>query len=282
MRRAPLLLLLVALALGVATGLARAARRGVVPVLGATACKTRPPVLLRPGRSPRSPLRLDLAKMANTSQTMVDIESITSKTLLRDGTSHPTTGINTFRGVIRAGAVTQGHLPLTNTLHLSGSSYPTSPTVTVKGYIDALGGGAYEGTRNDDRFPSEPVGIGATWRVVKCDDINQTPAQETRTYTLRSISRGVAEMTFRDVVTIDPAHLDLGSQKNGTQVVRFKLVTLRGSAAGSQSVPLARGAATTEHSVTKVDVAFRATSASGPSMLIHVSVVDTDRSIPSS
>src|SRR3954452_15062950 len=105
MRRAPLLLLLVVLALGVATGLARAGRRAVVPVLGATACKTHPPVLLRPGRSPRSPLRLDLSSMANRSQAMVAIESIASRTLLPDGTSHPTTAINTVRGQMRAGAV---------------------------------------------------------------------------------------------------------------------------------------------------------------------------------
>jgi hypothetical protein len=281
MRRTPLLLLLVALALGVATGLARAARRGVVPVLGATACKTRPPVLLSLGRSPRSPLRLDLASMANRSQSMVATESITSRTLLPDGTSHPTTAINTVRGVMGAGAVTKGHLALTNTLHLSGSSYPTSPTVTVKGYVDAFGGGAYEGTRDDDHFPTDAVGIGATWRVVMCDDIDQTPARETRTYTLRSVSNGVVEMTFRDVVTLDPAHLDLGSQKDGTRVVHFKLVTLRGSATGSRSVPLDR-ATGTEHSVTKIAVTFRATSASGSSMLIHLSMVDTERSLPAS
>jgi hypothetical protein len=282
MRRAPLLLLAFALALAVATGLARAAQRAVVPVPGATACETRPPVLVDPGRSPRSPLRLDLAKMAGRSQAMVAKETIDSKTLLRDGTLRPTTASNTFRGVIKAGAVTQGHLPLTNTLHLSGSSYPTSPTVKVTGYTDALGGGAYEGIRNDDRFPSEAVGIGARWRVVKCDDINQTPAKEIRTYTLRSVARRVAQMTFRDVVTIDPAHLDLGSQKIGTRVVHFKLVTLRGSATGSQSVPLARSAVTTEHSVTRFEVTVRATSASAPSALIHVSTVATDRSVPAS
>jgi hypothetical protein len=280
MHRAPLLLLLVALTLGVATGLARAARHAVVPVPGATACKTRPPVLLDPGRSPRTPLRLDLAKMANTSQKMVDIQSITSKTLLPDGTNHPSTGVNTFRGVIRAGKVTRGRLPLKNILHLSGSSYPTSPTVTVSGYIDELGGGAYDGRRNDDRFPSEAVGIGALWRVVKCDDIDQTPAQETRTYTLRSVSNGVVEMTYRDVVTLDPAHLDLGSQKEGKQVVHFRLVTLEGSATGSQRVPLDRGAAAIEHSVTRVAVTFRATSASAPSMLIHVDMLDTERTVP--
>ena len=109
-----------------------------------------------------------------------------------------------------------------------------------------------------------------------------SPAKETRTYTLRSVTNGVVEMTFRDVVTIDPAHLDLGSQKDGGQVVHFKLVTVRGSATGSRSVRLARGAATTEQSVTRVAVTFRATSASGSSMLIHLSVVDTDRSIPAS
>ena len=218
--------------------------------------------------------------MAHTSQKMVDIESTTSKTLLPDGTYHPSTGVNTFRGVISAGSVEQGRLPLKNILHLSGSSYPTSPTVTVSGYIDALGGGAYEGTRNDDRFPSEAVGIGATWRVVKCDDINQTPAQETRTYTLTSVANGIVEMTYRDVVTIDPGHLDLGSQKDGKQVVHFKLVTLQGTATGSQSVPLARGAATIEHSVTKVAVTFSATSASAPSMLIHVDMLDTERTLP--
>jgi hypothetical protein len=211
---------------------------------------------------------------------MVDIESITSRTLLPDGAYRPTYGINTFRGVLKAGAVTNGHLPLTNTLHVSGSSYSTSPTVTVKGYVDALAGGVYEGTRDDDHFPSEAVGIGATWRVVKCDDIDQTPARESRTYTLRSVTDGVVELTFRDVVTLDPAHLDLGSQKDGGQVVHFKLVTVQGSATGSRSVRLDRGAATTERSVTRVAVTFKATSASGSSRLIHLRIVDTDRSLP--
>ena len=89
-------------------------------------------------------------------------------------------------------------------------------------------------------------------------------------------------MTFRDVVTIDPAHLDLGSQTIGTHLVHFKVVTLRGTATGSQSVPLARSAVTTELSVTRLELTVRATSASAPSALIHVSTVATERSVPAS
>jgi hypothetical protein len=280
MRRAPVTLVLVGAIIAVtAPSVAQASHRAVVPVRGATACKTRPPVLLSAGRLPRVPLRFDLAKMAGRSQATVDIDSADAKTRGVDGTWRPNTTLNTIAGVVRAGRLAHDRLPLSMTFHLSGSSYPTRPTFTGTGWVDTFGGGTIEGQRDDDHFPREAVGLGATWRVVKCDDINQTPAKEIRTYTLRSLSGGVVEMTYRDIVSIDPAHLAIGSQKIGGDVVHFRLVSLSGTAAGTTSIPLARGLAQTSRTVSRLKVTFSAHSPSSPRALIRTDVVDTDSSL---
>ena len=111
---------------------------------------------------------------------------------------------------------------------------------------------------------------------MKCDDINQTPAKEIRTYTLRSLSGGVAEMTYREIVSIDPAHLAIGSQKIGSEVVHFRLVSLSGTATGTTSIPLARGLAQTSRTVSRLKVTFSSLSPSSPRALIQTKVVDTD------
>lgn len=282
MRRAPHTLVLAGALLALTTATtAQAAHRAVVPVRGATACKTRPPVLLSAGRSPHAPLRLRLAGMAGHSVTLVDIESADAKTHLANGSLSPNSTTDTVKGVIRGGRLAHGRVSLAATFHLSGSAYPKAHTVTLSGYVDSLGGGLIEGKPNTDHFPREAVGIGATWRVVNCDAINQTPAKETRTYTLRSVTGGVASMTYQDVVTIDPAHLDLGSQKVGSEVVHFELMTLRGTATGSTTIPFARGFAQASHTVTRMQVTFHAVSKSSVDSVIRTDIVDTDTAVPS-
>jgi hypothetical protein len=280
MRRAPLLVLVIALALGVATGLARAAERAVVPLPGAAACKTQPPVLLSPGRAPRAPLRVDLEKMAGRTQKLLEVESVAAKTYGPDGTTRPNSSRITSRGVARSGRVAGGHLPLRLTLHLSGTAFPTKPTISVAGWMDSLNGGALEGEHEDDHFPREAVGIGASWRVVNCDEINLTHARETRTYTLHSLAGGVVSLTYRDVVTLDPGHLDLGSQTVGGQTLKFTLVTLQGSASGETRIPLARSVAQTSHTVTSLRVRFRASAPNQPAIVIRTDMVDTDDLTP--
>lgn len=186
--------------------------------------------------------------------------------------------MNTIALVMRAGRLAHDRLPLTMTAHLSGSSYPTRPKFSATGWVDMLGSATIGGQRDNDRFPREAVGLGASWRVVKCDDINQTPAKEIRTYTLRSLRGGIAEMTYRDIVSIDPGHLAIGSQKIGGEVVHFRLVSLNGTATGTTSIPLARGLAQTYTTVSSLTVTFHALSPSSPSALIHTDVVDTERS----
>jgi hypothetical protein len=283
MHRTPVILVLAGAVIAVtASSVAQAAHRAVVPVRGTAACRTRPPLLLSAVRMPHAPLRFDLSKMAGRSQAVVDIESANAKTRGVDGTWRPNTTVNTAAMVMRAGRLAHNRLPVTMTGRLSGSSYPTRPTFTVTGSVDIFGGGTLEGQRDNDHFPSEAVGVGATWRVVNCDHINQTPAKEIRTYTLRSLSGGIAEMTYRDIVSIDPGHLAIGSQKIGGEVVHFRLVSLNGTATGTTSIPLARGFAQTYRTVSRLTVTFHALSPSSPSALIHTDVVDTDSSFPAS
>jgi hypothetical protein len=277
MLRLPVTLVLATATIGLtAASAAQAGGRAVVPVRGSAACKSQPPVLLSPGQAPRSPLRVDLEKIAGRSQTLLETESVAAKTFGPTGATRPNNSLNTSRAVVKAGRLAKGHLPLRVTLRLSGPAFPTKPTLTVNGYLDVLNGGAIEGDNDDDHFPQEAVGIGATWRVVKCDEINLTHAKETRTYTLRSVARGIVELTYRDVVSIDPAHLDLGSQKVGDQVTKFSLVTLQGTATGSTTIPLARPVAQTSHTVTKLSVRFRATVPNQPAVVIRTDMVDTD------
>jgi hypothetical protein len=214
--------------------------------------------------------------MAGRTQRLLETESVAAKTYGPDGSSRPNTSRLTSRGVARSGRVAGGHLPLRLTMHLSGSAFPTKPTVSVKGWMDVLNGGALEGTYDDDHFPREAVGIGATWSVVNCDDINLTPAREARTYTLRSITAGVVGLTYRDVVTLDPGHLDLGSQTIGGQVLKFTLVALQGSATGETRIPLTRSLVQSSHTVTTLQVRFRASAPNQPALVIRTDMVDTD------
>ena len=148
-------------------------------------------------------------------------------------------------------------------------------TYTLKGQTDALSGGLLGGSAGNDRFPVEAVGVGATWRIVNCDPVAEALAKETRTYTLRSIAHRVVVLTFRDVVSMDPAQRDLGSQKIGTETVRAKLDRLRGTASGTYRVPLGHPLASFVKVVTRVQYTFHAVSPNVPTTAVTTRVVDT-------
>jgi hypothetical protein len=76
---------LVLIAGATGSSVADAGDRGVTPVLGGTACKTRAPVLLDPGRAPRAQLRFDLESLAGSKATESDIETTQSKRPRADG-----------------------------------------------------------------------------------------------------------------------------------------------------------------------------------------------------
>jgi hypothetical protein len=283
MKRTLVVLTLAGTTIGVAAlGSAQAAQAPVVPVRGGTACKTRPPVLLTAGRSPHAPLRFDLASMAGRSQSLVAIETADLRTRAPGGTWRPSTTANTLVVVLKAGQPANGRLPMTTRMRATGSSYPKPVKATVKGYTDLLGGGRTAGGRDDDHFPRESVGVGATWRVVNCDEVAGTPARETRTYPLRSVHDGTAQVTFRDVVSLDAAHLALGSETIGGEVVTLRLMSLRGTATGSSAIQFAGGFSQTSQSVTRLHVSLVARSPSTPKMVIRTEVVDTSSLLPSS
>jgi hypothetical protein len=274
---------LAAIAAGVAVqSVAEAAPRAVVPVTGPSACRTRSPVLLTAGSSPQAPLRFDLASMAGTSETERDTEIADSKVRAPDGTWHPSAR-DTTAVTMKAttGRVSHGRLPTSAKGRVTGSSVPRPTTVTVEGSVDVLGGGSTGGRKDTDHFPREPVGIGATWRVVNCDSIDQFPAKETRVYTLRAVREGIAYLTFVDVISIDPAHADLGSHTEGGITTRYTLVTITGSATGSVQITFTRALREVARTVSKLRVGLLATAPSTPKTLIHLSVTDTERLLDS-
>jgi hypothetical protein len=276
------MLVLAAVAIGMSVpDLAGAADRAVVPVLGNAACKQRPPVLLSAGRSPHAPLRIDLARLAARSQTGVDIETEEVMTQLAGGPVRTSVSTDIITVALRTGRLAGGRVPLTARARVSGNSYLRETALTFEGFADALDGGRIGDETVTDHLPREPVGVGATWRVVNCDQIGRTPAKETRTYTLRSIAGGFADMTFRDVITIDPGDLDAGSQQDGDEVVKLKIVSVHGTATGTRSTSLARGLTDIEHSRSHLRVTVSATS-HGSKVLYHQVIVDTDSTVPTS
>ena len=130
----------------------------------------------------------------------------------------------------------------------SRSAFPGTKTApagkggsfTTSGHANALSGGVLGGTAGNDRFPVEPVGVGATWQVVICDDIDEVPAKEVRTYRVRSLGTDRAVLTFRDVVSMDPRHRDAGTQKIGNQVIKTRLDRLT----AARRAPCASGSRT--------------------------------------
>jgi hypothetical protein len=267
----------------------------------AAACDTRAPVLLDPGNGPRTRVRLRLGAEAHRSWTQVIRTRVHARTLSADGRWIPNDSQTQFRGRFTSGAPAHGHLPILMHVTIPGASRTVEQgldRVRISGFVDTLNGGvtrttlAPGGTRAvnaallasmdgsdgvaNDHLPRQALGIGARWRVVDCDPIDDTPARETRTYTLRSLAHGVLRASYRDVVTLDPAHVDLGTSSSAAGIVHLRLVDLHGSATGTLRLPLARFMAEQQRSKTSLRVVFRVSRASGKSVLVHTTIVDRE------
>jgi hypothetical protein len=186
-----------------------------------------------------------------------------------------------------------GHVPFAvhNAVTFPGSKVPKSPhnTFGENGYFNTLNGGAYGTTRAGsggvaitDRFPTQSVGVGATWRVVNCSPIYETPAQETRTYTLRSVANGVISATYRDVVGLDPASTNLGSQTVSGTKVTLRLLTLHGRATGTMHVPIENGLAQRQRTATRIFLTAQTTTGGTPGAVIHSTISDIQTEAPAS
>jgi hypothetical protein len=279
-------LALAGFAVGIASiGVAQAARNDVVPAGPAAACKTLPPRLLSPGRAPHVPLRLDLTGIAHHAQGGREVERFVTRAQLPDGTWRSTIVIRKITEAIQGGEIANGQVALVAKIRVSWPRTKTTPpakggSFTLKGHTDAVSGGLLGGSAGNDRLPLEPVGVGATWRVVDCDSIDYVPAKEIRTYTLRSISGGKLVATFRDVVSMDLGNREVGSQKVGNKVVHFRLDSLSGTATGTARMLLAHGLTAFAMQVTRVRVKIHAVSASGASKPAVTLLVDTRTDAP--
>jgi hypothetical protein len=280
-------------ALGLATaivlpviGEAQAASEVAAPPAPASAkapCTTQPPVLLDPGAAPHARLRISLAANANRSGTQFNTEHVRAKTVGPDGSIVPRESTQQLKGVYTTGRPAHGHLPVKLRLSIPGATGKAAAKLRgmrFVGFMDALNGGtlkAVDAGANqllNDHLPREPIGIGASWRVVNCDQIDSTPARETRTYTLESTAHGVVVASYRDVVQIDPARVDLGSDTTAAGVVHYRLVSLRGTATGTMRLPLANALGGLWSTRTTAQVVFDAIPAHAAHIAIHTSLVD--------
>jgi hypothetical protein len=274
-------LALAGFAVGIASiGVAQAARTDVVPVGPALACKTLPPKLLSPGRVPRAPLRLDLTGIAHHTQGGREVERFVNRAQSSDGTWHSTIVVRKISEAIQGGEIAHGQVALVVKIRVSWPRTKTNPpgkggSFILKGHTDAVGGGLLGGSAGNDRLPLEPVGVGATWRVVDCDSIDYAPAKEIRTYTLRSIAGGKLVATFRDVVSMDLGNREVGTKKVGDKVVHFQLDSLSGTATGIARILLAHGLTEFATQVTRVRLKIHAVSASTASKPAVTLLVDT-------
>ena len=263
-----------------ALGVAQAARVGVIPVPGNACLQGQPaaPAQLRAraaaAAAPRSDRHRAPSAHRRRGRDLRDAGEGARRLVARRDRDPQDQGRD------QGSRISKGKIRLSSTLTVS---FPGTKTVapakggsfTVKGNSDALSGGLMGGSAGNDRFPVEPIGIGATWRVVDCDAIDEAPAKETRTYTLRSFTRDTAVMTYRDVVTMDPTRRDAGSQKVGSQVIKVKLDALHGTATGTVRIPLANGVATFARQVTRARFTFHLVAANAPATPVTTDLVDT-------
>lgn len=250
---------------------------------GAKACVTQPPMLLDPGAAPHARLRISLAANANRSGTQFNTEHVRAKTVGPDGAIVPRESTQQLEGVYTTGRPAHGRLPVKLRLSIPGATGKAAAKLRgmrFVGFMDALNGGllkAVDAGANqmlNDHLPREPIGIGASWRVVNCDRIDSTPARETRTYTLESTAHGVVVASYRDIVQIDPARVDLGSDTTAAGVVHYRLVSLRGTATGTMRLPLANALGGLWSTRTTAQVVFDAIPAHAARIAIHTSLVD--------
>jgi hypothetical protein len=267
----------------------------------ATACATRGPVLLDRGAAPRKPIRLRLAAEAHRSWTQVDRTQVHARTLSPTGKWIANDSKTQYLGAFTSGAPTHGHLPIEMRVRIPGAPKTVSRSlqrVRISGFVDSLNGGVTRatvvpgGTRAadaallsslsgtggvaNDHLPRQALGVGASWQVVNCDAIDDTPARETRTYTLRSVDHGVMVASYRDVVTLDPAHVDLGTTPSAAGVVHLHLVDLHGTATGTVRLPLAHFVAERQRTTTSLKVVFRVSPPTGKSVLVHTTIVENE------
>ena len=268
-------------------GIAQAARPDVVPVGPPAPCKTLPPQLLSPGRAPRAPLRLDLAGIAHHTQGGREVERFVTRAQSPDGKWHSTIVVRKISEAIRGGEIAHGQVAVVAKVRVSWPRTKTTPpakgaSFVIKGHTDSVSGGLLGGSAGNDRLPIEPVGVGATWRVVDCDSIDFAPAKEVRTYTLQSVAGGKLVATFRDVVSMDLGNREAGSQKVGDRVVHFVLDSLSGTATGTARMVLAHGLTAYATQVTRVRLKIHAVSDNVPSKPALTLLVDTRTDAPAS
>jgi hypothetical protein len=97
---------------------------------------------------------------------------------------------------------------------------------------------------------------------------------------VRSVARGIVVLSFRDVISIDPARRDLGRQKIGTETVQLTLDRLSGTATGSYRIPLANALRSSSTTVTKAEFAFHVVSSNVPPTPLVTRLVDTRKVRP--
>jgi hypothetical protein len=276
-------------------GTTQAAHTVAFPTI-ATACTPLPPVVLSTGGAPRAPLRLDLVKTASHAGALLDTERVHAIVIGPDGVATtPSDTTQVYRIAFSVGRPAHGRLPVSERMTMPGSSSQQAAALRrlrTTGYVDELNGGRTRtglasnaaSVRDDgpqtDHLPAQALGVGATWRVVNCDALDSTPARETRTYTLESVAHGVVLASYRDVVSLDPAHVDLGTIKLATGTAHFKLLRLDGTATGTFRLPLTNGFAQRNSTTTRVREVFAATSDTAKTVQIHTSFVSHETIAP--
>lgn len=274
-----------------------APRAFVAPVHGGSSCRNHEPVLLGAGANPRARVRIELDALANRSRSAVETVKVYSKS--RVGTSAWKGGHGTQKMTVKyqTAAPVGGRLPVDVTFGVPGASSKESAQldrIHLSGFFDALNGGtlrttvkggsaksraalkaAFSGSDGPvtDHLPRQAVGIGATWRIVRCDAIDGTPAKESRVYTLRSIRHGVVVASFHETIGLDPAHVDLGKTKLGTELVGVRLLSLHGTSTGTERLPLGNALAEQDSKLAKIAVVVRFARAHAPDLKVEQRVV---------
>jgi hypothetical protein len=264
----------------------------VVPIpVTPVACRELSPVLLSAGARPRARVRLDLRTVQSRSGRSVETEQVRTMTRF-PGSSSVSTVMQTRRiaATLTARRLAHGHLPFSGHLVVTfpGATPARRPlTAELGGYFTPVNGGVVGPTASgaggsavNDHLPLQPLGIGARWRVVNCEPIYDTPARETRIYTLRSLAHGVLTTTYRDDIELDPAKVDLGSSLLGGVKVQLRLLALQGSSTGTERIPLANGFGEHDHTVSKVSFSLRASATGHAPIVLRSSVVDVDTQVP--
>jgi hypothetical protein len=257
-----------ALGLSAATGVADATRRVVAPASGPPACVARGPVVLTAGTGPRRPLRIDVAGIANRRWR---IDGVTQETAIFGGKPDgpgqhafpPSTGHYTFRTTqfVATAGVVGGRVPVTIRYAFPGAP-PQTSRVREVGFFDDLNGGTLRtrltpgGTPSGnaalrkewdaddgpvtDHLPVQALGIGAAWRITTCDMRHDKPAREVRTYTLQSRRDGVIVLSYREIISLDPARVRMASAHiKGLRIhISDTLVQERGVETGTTRIPI--------------------------------------------